>query len=156
MHHLEDLRVPCSLVTLCHPAFLVILCLFILSIADSCYPVAKDLVNILCTDFKYLNLKQIYEVLRVSNRLCIKMLVVRNTQDLHYISSSVKGPRTSTFCNLLRYSEIQNNLVRDPSKKYGPRTTDFCNNLSFSKIRIWLVRGPLSRPSSSDSSLCSE
>ena len=32
---------------------------------------------------KYLNLKQIYEMLRVSNRFCIKMLVVRNTQDLH-------------------------------------------------------------------------
>ena len=54
MHHLEDLRVPFSLVTLCHPAL----------------------------DFFF-----------------------------------GEGTANINFCNSLRYSEIQNNLVRDPLKK---------------------------------------
>ena len=37
----------------------------------------------------------------------------------------LNGPRTSTFCNPLRYSTMQNNLVRGPFKKVGTTNDRF-------------------------------
>ena len=38
---------------------------------------------------------------------------------------TISGPRTSTFCNSLRYSTMQNNLVRGPLKKVRTTNNDF-------------------------------
>ena len=94
-------------------------------------------------------------VLYPSGKVCVFSFVVADgLMPRAQRRSSVKGPRTSTFRNSLRYSTMQNGLVRDPpQKKQRPRTMIFCNSLSFNKIQIWLVRGPLSRPSPPDSSL---
>ena len=70
-----------------------------------------------------------------------KAQYVERSRAIRY-AETLYGPRTSRFCNPLRYNTMQNNLVRGPIIFRGTANIDFCNNLYFNKIQIWHVRGP--------------